>query len=173
MLVKGISGRFPGKNFAGWNGKALWECNVDKLKAIGLDVVIITDETSDCVIDGVCRPGWIGNKTQDVLDWWVESTPIVEPIFLVQATNPFVDFEFLEICKDKFKELSISRLVSINPATCKPDGSAYITRDGKLYGEGLWVAYRGRLNMMACDIDTYEDYCIARAISEGRVLNVE
>lgn len=174
ILVKGISGRLPGKNFMGFDGLPLWRANYDKMVRLGLRVCVITDEASHDVVDAewkVMRPKWIADNSQLVLDWFVEEHGIKDSIMLMQATNPLVDYCFMELCKDSFETAKFQALVSINPATCERDGSLYITRTGTLYGSDMWVAFRGDLNPMACDIDEYPDYCIAKAIHEKRVIS--
>ena len=109
-----------------------------------------------------------------MLNWHNSKFSDQYPLILMQATNPLVDVEFISTAIHVFNNSSISKLVSINPYTCKRDGSLYITDDGVLYDEDMWVIYKGdTLNVMACDIDVWPDYCIARAISEGRVINVQ
>jgi len=179
ILVKGISKRLPGKNFMEFNQTMMWKVNYDKMLMLGIPTKIITDSHSDDAVSFYCdnriqRPDWIGDRTEDVLGWLRESIPIEEPILLMQATNPLVDLEFIETAIHVYNESDISKLVSINPVTCKRDGSVYITDSEELYsGRDMWVICRGEINPMACDIDVWPDYCIARAISEGRVINIE
>ena len=176
-MIKGISDRLPGKNFMNWNGKALWECNAGKMKELGMDVFLISDEFSNGALEGsgyevVERPKWIADDSQEVLEWFIKSWGIDEPVMLLQATNPMVRLDYLRRCKNMFEESDWNSLVSINTGTCKPDGNMYITRDGHLYHSDMWVVSTGEVNKMAVDIDLYSDYCIGLAIHNGRVLVV-
>lgn len=179
MLVKGESNRLNGKNFREFGGKPLWEITAEKFEELGLSYIIVSDEKSDNLIpdkDGrrvICRPDWIGETSQDVLDWLVESIPVEEPILLLQATNPMASVRFIRQCISEFVGNKIQALVSINPYTCKPNGDMYITRSGDIYREDMWVAFNWIPSHRSVHIDTYEDYCVALALDRGDVVFVQ
>lgn len=175
MLVKGESRRFPGKNFQDINGTPLWKINALKMQELGVDVCIVTDGNSHEQVDWpwtIKRPIGIPDDSDLVMQWfagWLEDGPLI----LMQATNPNVDVCYLEMCKHAFENGDMPIMVSINPHTCKPDGSVYFTKTGELWGRDMWVIHRGRLNHLASDIDTLQDFYIAEAIYNGRVIEVQ
>lgn len=176
MMVKGESDRLPGKNFLEINGKPLWQHNVDKMKIVCSQVHVITDRHSHDLIkhdSKVKRPEWITDNSSDVLKWFVDTYTVIDDYLITQATNPLLDVEFLEDCVRIYTEMGLTNMISINPATCKPDGNVYITASTDIFTEDMWVIHRGGLNEQSCDIDTRPDYCIANAIINGRVIDVQ
>ena len=103
-------------------------------------------------------------------------------IMLVQATNPLITDKFIDNCITAYNGLEDKTLVSINQNTCKVNGNIYIFssnvawhrfRNNRLINTRTTLAYVGTYPTINADIDIWDDYCIAIAIGEGRIVNVQ
>jgi len=188
MLVKSNSVRLPDKNFLEMDGKPMWKHNVDKMLHVCDKVYIVTDtygyrriENSGATV--LFRPKNMEGTdvtSCEILSWLIHTCSIEEDVLLTQATNPTLTHHTIEQIVHFHDRKESNNTVSINGATCKPDGNVYIfhpdviASTDSLFSPGMWVFSTGRgkfsFNREACDIDTWEDYCITNAIMEGRVI---
>ena len=188
MLVKSNSVRLPDKNFLEMDGKPMWKHNVDKMLHVCDKVYIVTDtygyrriENSGATV--LFRPKNMEGTdvtSCEILSWLIHTCSIEEDVLLTQATNPTLTHQTIEQLVNNHKRHGSRNTITINGATCKPDGNVYVIHPdllkitNSLFTVEMWVRPTGKgrhvLNREACDIDTWEDYCITNAIMEGRVI---
>lgn len=189
--VKSNSQRLPNKNFLEINGKPLWANAVDHaLEVVGpQDIHILADDDGmDRILIHPASKGVHvlarepelsdpGASTESLISWW-----------LSQSINDYTDIMLIQPCslpRDPYTGHVLSyyngasNIVTINPFTMEPDGYVYIiskelfTKERTLCTHKLWVYMPTTGHKPArepVDIDHAHQFCIAKAIHEGRVI---
>jgi CMP-N-acetylneuraminic acid synthetase len=133
------SKRFPGKNFALFNGVPLWENTVNIALCAGLKNIVMSTDDHDCADqveekypDLILHWRSLKNSSdhvrmEDVVIEVIEQIPPrnVDTLCLLQVTTPLLTSDVLYNAIDVYFKTKLKGLVSVNPAY-QPNGAFYI-----------------------------------------------